>query len=198
MDTHNEDAPGAHRLSDPATWVDRYGDSLFRYACFRLRDAAFAQDVVQETFLAALHARSAFGGHATEKTWLMGILKNKIIDCIRKKAREVALEDQASSSDELDAFFDARGEWASGPAAWDKPDQALENSEFWKILAECLDRLPARQAYAFSLCELDELSGETACKLLEITPTNLWVMLHRARLRLRQCLEDNWFNAVPE
>lgn len=198
MDTNNEDASGAHRLSDPATWVERYGDSLFRYACFRLRDAALAEDVVQETFLAALHARSAFGGRASEKTWLTGILKNKIIDCIRKRARETTFEERDFDADDLDEFFDARGEWSSRPTAWGNPDQALENREFWKAFADCMTQLPKRLAHAFSLCELDEMQSDVACKLLEVSPTNLWVMLHRARLRLRQCLETHWFASDPK
>jgi len=183
-------------FSQPERWLEQHGDALYRYAYFRLRDRAQAEDLVQETFIAALQARQRFAGRSSERTWLIGILKNKLVDYLRKSFRERPLAELIENESEIDVLFDASADdhWKNPPADWMNPIQALESKQFWKIFMECIEALPVRQAQAFSLCELQGLEGEEACKVLGIATTNLWVMMHRARLRLRECLETHWFS----
>jgi RNA polymerase sigma-70 factor (ECF subfamily) len=185
------------QASSPERWVDEHGDALFRYAYARLRDRAVAEDLVQETLLGALRAHANFAGQSAERTWLIGILKHKLADYWRKREREIS---PAASSDEdnddvLDRLFDnaSNGHWRTQPSIWSDPDAALQDRQFHRVLADCLAGLPPTQAQVFHLCEIDGIDSGDACKVLDVTPTNLWVMLHRARLRLRQCLENNWF-----
>lgn len=189
------DAPG--KLTDPATWLEQHGDSLYRFALLRVRNPAIAEDLVQETLLAAWRAQAGFAGEAAERTWLIAILKNKLIDHFRRSSRETPLPDMADTDDAIDALFaQHNGHWAHTPAAWSDPDDALEQAEFWRAFQDCLANLPARQAQAFTLTEIDGLSTEELCKVLAAQPSNVWVMLHRARLRLRECLEQRWFGAA--
>jgi len=191
----NESSSARRQLSDPETWLAQHGDALYRYAYFRLRDRAQAEDLVQETLIAALQAQEGFAGRSSERTWLIGILKNKLVDYLRKSVRERPLSELAVTESEIDALFDASDDdhWKKPPANWVNPAQALEQKQFWAIFIECIEALPVRQAQAFSLCELEGIEGEEACKVLGIATTNLWVMMHRARLRLRECLEAHWF-----
>ena len=179
---------------DPETWVDQHGDALFRYALFRLQDAQVAEDLVQETFLAALRAKDSFAGRSSLRTWLFGIIKHKIIDYIRKISRERPEEDIEILANWSERNFDAQGGWNSAPAKW-TTDPALyfQQQEFWRMLQCCLADLPPRLQQAFTLRELDGLSSEEVRKILNVSATNGGVMLHRARLRLRDCLEANWF-----
>jgi len=188
--------------TDPATWVDRHGDSLYRFALSRVRDPAVAEEVVQETFVSALQARGRFSGQSSERTWLVGILKHKIIDHFRRQRREQPVEDVEALTDELDALFDASGHWkmheGAGPIEWGTDAETLlAQQEFLEVLERCLMKLPQRLAQAFSLRELEELTTKEICQALQISPTNLWVILHRARRQLRQCLEVNWFAHGP-
>jgi RNA polymerase sigma-70 factor (ECF subfamily) len=184
------------RPTDPDRWVDEHADALYGYALLRLRDADLAAEVVQETFLEAIKARSRFLGRSTERTWLVGILKHKIIDQFRRRAtrgRGVGGDD--APGPDLDDFFDARGTWRDPIARWtDRPERDLERVEFWEIFRACLAELPPNHAEAFTLIELEGLSGPEVCNLLEITPTNLWARLHRARLQLRKSLQARWFD----
>jgi len=190
-------APGT--LSDPATWLDRHGDSLYRFALQRVRDPATAEDLVQETLLAAWRAKAGFAGKSAERTWLIAILKNKLVDHLRRTRREAPLPESDVADEAVDALFaEHDGHWVRPPAAWPKPDDALEQAEFWKIFQACLEALPARHAQAFNLSEIDGLSTDQLCKILEAQPSNVWVMLHRARLRLRECLELRWFGLASE
>jgi RNA polymerase sigma-70 factor (ECF subfamily) len=192
----NDAPPGR---SDPATWLDQYGDSLYRFALLRVREPATAEDLVQETLLAAWRARDSFAGQAAERTWLIAILKNKLIDHFRRSRRETPLPDAVDSDAAIDALFTEHNDhWAHPPAAWARPDDALEQAEFWQAFQDCLAGLPARQAQVFTLNEIDGLSTEELCKVLEAQPSNVWVMLHRARLRLRECLEQTWFGTDLE
>lgn len=179
---------------DPSEWVDRYGDSLFRYAMLRVRDRARAEDLVQETFLAALKQRDSFSGRSSEATWLVAILKHKIVDHFRRQSREAPLPagDVARSAE--DDPFDVNGHWTDGPAGWGaNPADLLRQKDFLEQLAKCLAGLTPVQADAFTLREIEgETTGEI-CKVLNVTETNLWVILHRARMRLRRCLESRWF-----
>jgi RNA polymerase sigma-70 factor, ECF subfamily len=188
----------ARRLSDPAEWVDRHGDYLFRFAMLRIGDRHAAEDLVQETFLAALGARGSFSGRSSEETWLVGILKHKIADHFRRKAREPLLTDAPISGPEGDPFDEA-GAWREAPAAWTPdPERLVRDKEFADRLARCLSELPPRHASAFALREVDGMETGEICKVLEISETNLWVILHRARMRMRRCLEVHWFERKGE
>lgn len=193
----SEQSGGSRSLSDPETWVEQHGDYLFRCALLRLRDARTAEDLVQETFLAALQARSRFAGRSSERTWLVGILKHKIMDHFR----DVSREQPGSGFDEAEAqggeWFDQAGHWnveTAGPREWaEDPSRLLEQRQFWDALQGCLGELPPRMAAAFSLREIDELESKEVCAALKISPANLWVLLHRARTKLRHCIEARLF-----
>ena len=161
----------------------------------QLRNPDQAEDVVQETLLAALEGRARFSGNSTVKTWLTGILKHKIIDAIRRKSREQPLTayEDATESASVDAMFRDDGHWQQMPATWGDPEQALETKKFWEIFQLCSQLMPERAARVFMLREVMELTSDEICQELAITPTNLWVILHRARLALRECLEIKWF-----
>lgn len=183
------------QISDPATWVDQHGDHLFRYSLMRVRSRESAENLVQETFLAALTSRHTFSGRSSEKTWMIGILKHKIIDQFRKSLREKSITElQHDDEQTIDGFYDVVGHPKQFPKDWMPDPQALLHAkEFWSVLRTCLSCLPARAANAFIMREFDDLSTEDICKKLDITPTNLWVTLHRVRLQLRGLLEENWF-----
>lgn len=180
---------------NPEAWVKDHGDILYRFALARLRNPELAANAVQETFLAALKAQKRFAGRSSERTWMVGILKHKIIDEFRKKYHEIPVTDlQSDGDDALNAFFDNTGHPYKYPSEWElKTDSLAYKHEFWNAINECLKKLPHRAAAAFTLRELDELETKEICKLLKISVTNLWVILHRARLQLRACLEKNWF-----
>ena len=189
------------KLSSPEHWLSQHGDYLFRFAMAKLRDEHMAEDAVQETLLAALQGKNSFSGAAAERTWLVGILKHKIVDLIRKKVREPTLlnvdEPMEFGLDEAtDAMFDETSHWAAPCQDWGDPDKVLEQKRFWKILNECLKRLPPQLAMLYSLREISGMDTESICKDLNITSTNSWVMLHRARLSLKQCFEVYWLGEV--
>lgn len=176
----------------PESWVDRHGDVLYRYALLRLRSPDLAADVVQETFLDALRARESFSGRSRERTWLVGILRHKILDHFRRSGRGRSSAAPVEMGDGPD--FDHRGRWRLGPASWEgEPDRELEAKEFWDVFNDCLSKAPAGLADAFFLREIDGLGAEEVRLILGITPANLWAWLHRARSLLRGCLEANWF-----
>lgn len=184
----------------PEGWVDDYGDYLFKYALLRLRDPLKAEDMVQETFLAALKGAKTFQGRSAEKSWLVGILKNKIFDHYRKAGRETSFTDLDFYSDEEGDRFVADGAlrdgWIHelGPMEWSsEPGAALDNEVFWKTFHDCAGKLPKNISTAFTLREVDGVDSREICNLLNITENNLWVMLHRGRMALRRCLETNWF-----
>ena len=180
-------------------WLEAYGDALYRYALFRLRDHARAEDAVQETFLAALKGYRDFAGRAAVRTWLFGILRHKIVDTIRIDSRKVSTDAVEAKTENLDDFFDEHGHYRFPPQAWQgNPRKDFERGEFWECFTQCLARLPKRTADVFSLRELDGLDREEICKILGLSSTNYWVILHRARLGLRECLERNWFSSGKE
>lgn len=177
---------------DPDGWVDRHGDALYHYAKLRLRDPDLAAEVVQETFLEALRGRSTYSGRSSERTWLIGILKHKVIDQFRARARR----ERATGGSEAGPIddFDGRGHWKVRPARWpDDPGRALEDREFWAAFRRCLDGLPPIYADAFTLRELVGLDGGEICEILGIAPTALWARLHRARLLLGRALAARGF-----
>ena len=190
------DTPGAF----DASTVEAHRPYLLRYAMLQLRDATAAEDAVQETLLAALQSGARFAGRSSVRTWLTGILKHKIIDHVRRQARERRLEapddEPAEGGHDLaDAHFSEDGHWADFPDDWPAPDKSLENAQFWRVFETCIQVMPERAARVFVMREVMELSTEEICKALGITATNCWVMLHRARLALRECLEIKWFKA---
>ena len=168
---------------------------LLRYATLQLRDAAAAEDAVQETLLAALTGEANFAGRSGLRTWLTGILKHKIIDTIRRQSRERPVSDLETGVDspEFDGLFDQRGHWAPPPEPWEQPESALGQKQFVAALEACLRALPERTAQAFLMREHLGLETAEICKELGISATHCWVMLHRARMALRLCLEKNWF-----
>lgn len=174
-------------------------DYLMRFARLQLRNDAWAQDAVSETLLAALAKPQAFEARSQLKTWLVGILKHKIVDAIRQRQREVVLdtgkEDGDASADPLEYIaFKADGHFAEKPADWGNPEQDLSSRQFMAVLEACTEKLPAVQGRLFLMREWLEMSSEEICKELNLTSTNLYVQLHRARLRLRECLALNWFS----
>lgn len=194
-------APGGRpaAATDPRGWVDRHGDSLYRFALARVRRPDVAEDLVQEALLAAWRGRAEFAGGASERTWLTAILKRKVIDWLRRRVRDRG----AASPDEPDGFaaglFTRRGEWRVPPGRWhrDDPSGPAERAEFWAVLHACAGTLPARLHAVFALRYLDGAGGEAICQELGLTPTNLWALLHRARLRMWRCLSARWFGEAP-
>jgi len=187
---------GDLKTSPPEGWVDKYGDYLYRCAILRARDPQLAEDLVQETFLAALKSKASFSGRSSEKTWLVGILKHKVIDHFRKNAKESVVDNIENTPDANEHMF-TLGFWSpfNRPGRWEgSPPEAAENTAFWGVFLECLKGLPERVARAFYLREVDDLSSPEICKELDVTSTNLWVMLHRARARLRRCIELKWLD----
>jgi len=179
---------------DPVLWLQQYGDDLYRYALQRLGNTAQAEDVVQETLLAALQARAGYAGHSSEKTWLIGILKHKITDLFRIQFRESTVEDinalsDAATENGTNEIFNARGRWIHAPRDWGNPDTAVYNQQLVAAFEYCIEHLKPAHAQVFSLKELAGLSTEDICSELEITATNCSVMLYRARMGLRRCLE---------
>jgi len=177
-----------------AARVEEQRPYLLRYASLQLRDSHAAEDAVQETLLAALAGEASFQGRANLRTWLTGILKHKIVDAIRRSSREstVAVDPLAEVS-QLDALFDSTGHWAEAPSAWPDPDGSLEQKQFFAVLEDCLARLPAKTAQAFMMREHMGYETDEICKELGVTATHCWVLLYRARMALRECLQTNWF-----
>ncbi len=172
---------------------------LIRYALLQLRNSELAEDLVQETLLAALQSTSEFEGKSGLRTWLIGILKHKIADQFRQSSRECffSIVDQLEESpeeNEQDDFFLDNGHWNGVNNTWTCPERALKNQEFWAIYEICQNRLPTKMAKVFMLRELVGLDASEICKETGLSEANYWVTLHRARLGLRECLEIRWFN----
>ncbi len=181
------------KATTPDAWVDEYGDYLYRYALMRLKDDASAQDAVQETFLAGIKGLDRFDGRVDVKYWLRGILRNKIVDHIRKSVREHPVDDR-EGMDILDSLsFKAFGIAERSPLPWQfDPHREYEKTEFWSTFKKCVARLKGNMREAFVLKMLDGMPTEEVCKVLDIEPNHLWVLNHRARKQLKACLEANW------
>jgi len=181
-----------------AAGIEAHRPYLMRYALLQLRDVTAAEDAVQETLLAALQASSSYAGKSTVRTWLTGILKHKIIDHVRRQSRETPLGDDRETgidpeADVANALFAEDGHWHEFPSDWGAPDRSFESRQFWEVFEMCVQVMPPRTARVFVMREVLELSTDEICKELAITTTNCWVLLHRARLALRACLEQKWF-----
>ena len=181
---------------DPHTLLAEHGDYLFRVARRQLRSDAQAEDAVQETLLAALTAKASYAGTASLRTWLTGILKHKIIDSIRNQSREVAIPRDEDDGEDWDVLFKDDGHWQYPPQEWKSPESEAELAQLRVVLLECADRLKPAMACVFSLREVVGMETEEICKELGISSTNCWVLLHRARLFLRECLEINGFTGT--
>ena len=169
---------------------------LMRFARMQLRNEAWAEDAVAETLLAAVQRPDAFEGRSSRNTWLVGILRNKIVDQIRLHARECSLTSEDDGLDIEDDVFAANGHFRDRPSEWGLPESELRQKQFLAVMDACVEGLPTQQGRVFLMKEWLELDSDTICKEIDIQPTNLWVLLHRARLRLRECLEQTWFETA--
>lgn len=175
--------------------IQQHRSYLLRYAMLQLRNPHLAEDAVQETLLAALESGASFAGQSSPRTWLTGILKHKILDLHRKRAKEpeLNLPEDGDLSELTDALFASDGHWATPPQDWANPEQSLENARFWEVFELCTRNMPLNTARAFMMREFMDMSTEEICQELAVSSTNCWVLLHRARLALRECLDMRWF-----
>lgn len=185
--------------SDPSSWVDAHGDRLFRYALSRIRDERAAEDLVQETFIVALRTREKFRADSSELTWMIGILRNKIFEHLRSSSRETPVDPMAEDGERENTLFDTGGHWngASAPRDWGgEPHRKAESAEFSRALSDCLDALTPNVARAFVLRDMEGVEHLECAAAMGVPPGRLAVLLYRARMRLRRCLERNFF--APE
>lgn len=196
-DPKSPDLPETSVLSDTA-FLNDLRRQMVKFATLQLSNSHLAEDAVQEALMGALKNAKSFGGRAALKTWVFAILKNKIADVLRQKHRMVdasSLLRESEENEEFSELFDQRGHWQKDerPANWGNPQDSLRQNQFWKVFEVCLDGLPGHQARVFMMKEFVELDSHEICSAVGITTSNLNVMLHRSRLRLRECLENRWF-----
>jgi len=181
---------------DPHHWVNAHADYLYGFAISRINEEELARDLVQDTFLAALEKLAGFEGKSSERTWLTAILRNKIIDVYRKKSSGLRNTEVIAAEQEQDDFFEENtGHWTSehGPREFGIEDKDnLVNREFEKILEKCMAKLPVLWKAVFTMKHIDDESTDTICAELKVTASNFWVIIHRAKLNLRACLQKNW------
>ena len=194
LDTKQEgNSGGTATPPDPHQWIEECGDYLFRYAMMRVSNRETAEDLVQDTLIAAIKGYENFEGRSTIKTWLVGILKNKIIDHIRKVSRRGKLEVLPTEEEPFERNFNRLGIWNTVLADWaGDPDELLHEKQLKEVLKICLAKVPLKSRQAFVLKTFDNKESDEICNILDITPSNLWVLLHRCRNSLRECLEINW------
>lgn len=184
------------RAGNPLQWLQEHGNALYGYAMLRVGNASVAEDLLQETLLAALQAVDSFKGESSERTWLTAILKRKVCDYLRKTGREISLNEKVLEKEDTAAYFDETGHWKHNVSEWGDPQLLLENEEFQVTMQNCIARLPDRLRALYTLRELDRMSSKELIETLNISSeNNYWVMLSRARVHLRQCLELNWFTS---
>ena len=183
-----------NRETNPEEWVDSFGDSLYRYAYSRTLNPSVAEDLVQETFLSGLKSQKSYKGTASIKTWLTAILKNKIIDYFRSISKEQPALNLSDQPDPAEDLYNKSGDWQKGPEEWhETPYKKTENKAFWHTIESCLAKTPERLAHIFAMRELNDLTTEEICELIGVSSSNCWVLLHRARLSMKECLNINWF-----
>ncbi|WP_055442910.1 sigma-70 family RNA polymerase sigma factor [Lacinutrix himadriensis] len=180
-------------LIDPNKWIDLYSDYLFNYTISRVNDRDLSKDLVQDTFFAGLKSMKNFKGEASERTWLISILKRKIIDYYRKiNSNKGKAEVRMSYNSDVETEGDWLEERVADP--FDKnAESVIENEELGDAIYSCLDKLPAKQATIFKMKTIEGIDTETICNELNITASNLWVIIHRARTTMASCMEKNWF-----
>jgi RNA polymerase sigma-70 factor (ECF subfamily) len=181
-------------MSDFAIQVESLRPQLLRFARTQLRNDTWAEDAVSESLVAALEKPQAFGGKSELKSWLVGILKHKLVDQLRRNTREATILVGDDGEDLDDEMFLADGHWREAPCDWGDPDASLSRAQFFEVLQACCDHLPPVQARVFMMREWLELDADEVCRELSISTSNLWVIMHRARLRLRDCLQARWFD----
>jgi len=185
--------PKVNNTDTPHTWLNNHGDYLYRYAMSRLHDEEVASDILQETLLAAWKGQASFAGQSAIRTWLVGILKHKIIDYIRKEIRGRELAD-AVENDPTSSYFAPNGSWNEAPQAWhENPEALCRNEQFHKVLDGCISHLPEKQQLVFRMRDITGEDTETICQTCEISTSHMHVLLHRARMALRPCLQHHWF-----
>jgi len=194
MSEHTED--GDRASASAATDGEQIGalrPDMLRFAHLQLRDHHLAEDVVQEAIAAALKATD-YAGRAQLKTWVFAILRNKIIDVIRERSRHPVTSLDSDDNAELEQQFKANGHWQKShqPSDWHNPEASLANEQFWAIFEACLYQLPDNPARVFMMREHLGLEVKEICVELAISESNCWVLIHRARMRLRKCLENNF------
>jgi RNA polymerase sigma-70 factor (ECF subfamily) len=183
----------APSVLDPDAWVDRYSDYLFRYAFSRLREANAAEEVVQETFLSGIRYYEQYSGRGTERSWLLGILKRKIIDFVRRRNKHAGVAPYENETDLTAQLFDETGNWKGGGIGMAaEPGKQVEMSELWGVVRGCLGTLPSGQADVFTLSVIEEMDSADICEELGISSSNFWVRMHRARLGLAACVDQKW------
>ena len=189
MSSQTPDTTSLHRQ------LEAMRPQLVRFAQLQLRNEALAEDAVQDALIAVLEKPERFGGQSSLRTYVTGILKFKIIDNLRAATRERQIEcaDDQSEDEVIDSLFVADGHTREAPLQWGNPDGTLEQKDFFRVLEVCLEKLPAQNARLFMMREWLELETDEICKELAITSANVWVILYRARVRLRECLDLNWF-----
>ena len=188
--------PDQNKILEPDSWVENYGDYLYTYAYYRVSSAEKAEDLVQETFLSALKSQDKFKGKSSEKTWLVSILKRKIVDHYRKQSRS---KEDVQGKEDFPFIKEGpkKGKWLSdrAPSDWEEKGlMEIDKEEFYRILEFCMSLLPSKWKSVFYLKTMEELESNKICKEIGISSSNLWVILHRARLRLRECFERNWLD----
>jgi len=186
-------------ILDPQNWVDNYSDYLYNYAYYRVNNQELAEDLVQDTFLAGINARNTYKAQASEKTWLVSILKNKIIDHYKKAStrNESPLQLNTYEAPSYDHFFDKQkmGHWQkeTSPKDWgDRTESQVETKEFYSVLEKCLSGIPEKWQGIFKMSLLDDKDSDLVCKEFKLSSSNFWVIMHRAKLQIRECLEKNW------
>jgi len=184
-------------------FIEALRAQMVRFATLQLNDPHLAEDAVQEALASALRSAGTFAGRSALKTWVFAILRNKIIDVVRQRGRIVytgSLVRNDEDEDALPDLFDARGHWKpeEKPSDWGVPDRVLQDEQFWRVFDVCLDGLPPRQGRVFMMREFIGLEAAEICNAVAISQANLHVLLHRARMRLRECLENKWFNGGCE
>jgi len=181
---------------DPNLWIANYGDLLFNYASSRVRTPEIAEDIIQDTFISALKSMKNFRGDSTEKTWLFAILKRKIIDHYRKSSNKNEInESRFDSPFQQSGFFEGHWNTERAPSEWSfTAEGSLHQAEFQEIMEYCLSLLPDKYKAIFVMKVMEEIDSDEVCKEIGCSSSNLWVILHRARLKLRECIETNWMN----
>ena len=181
--------------NDPLAWLEEYGDRLYRFARARVRDSFAAEDLLQETLLAAYRSREKYSGRSTVRTWLTGILKHKIVDYYRKLTPEWGDETLDEFAYSIDGLFNEKEKWKIKPGDWGgDPKNVFERKELMTVIYACLDGMPEKMSRIYTLREMEGITTDEICELFQTGKSNCWVILHRARMLLRRCLEISWFD----